>query len=173
MGVGTVKFTNVNAINQIYFQKAIEELKDSPRGSWKLVQAFNKSDDVERLHLHHNSMQKNIPSSQHAAFVPPSTSVADSAGFIIWKDQKLVIFYSNDLDGTPKLPIMDDMSEDAIKCVYGLQSLQWWTGNEIMHQMIFKVPAVVVAYNKYMNCVDQMNQALSTAQMMHKEKGCT
>ena len=59
--IGTVKFTNIGAINCIYLQKAIEQLKDAPRETWKLVQAFDKSDDVECQCLHHNTEQKTKP----------------------------------------------------------------------------------------------------------------
>jgi hypothetical protein len=34
--IGTVKFTNVDAMNQIHLSTAIRNLKDAPRGAWNL-----------------------------------------------------------------------------------------------------------------------------------------
>ena len=45
--VGTVKFTNVDSTNRYYLFKAIEQLKNSPRGSWLLVRAYNKDPNYE------------------------------------------------------------------------------------------------------------------------------
>jgi len=49
--------------------------------------------------------------------------VAENAGYIVYHDSKVVIFYSNDLDGTPSAPILNQDSEEAIKCVRGLAPL--------------------------------------------------
>ena len=40
--IGTVKFTNVDGTNHHHLSKAIEMMKDTARGTWMLVQAFNK-----------------------------------------------------------------------------------------------------------------------------------
>jgi len=62
--IGTVKFTNVDAINRIYLEQTIKTLKDAPHGSWKLVQVFDKSDTVEHQRLAHNANLKKLPESQ-------------------------------------------------------------------------------------------------------------
>ena len=81
----------------------------------------------------------------------------------------MVIFYSNDLSGTPSHPIMDGTSPEAIKCVHGLSQLQRWTGVEVLHRTKFDVPTIIVAYNRYMNCIDRLDQGLATAPTKHKE----
>ena len=38
--IGTMKFTNIDSTNQIHLKEAIEQLKYSERGSWKLLQVY-------------------------------------------------------------------------------------------------------------------------------------
>ena len=46
-------------------------------------------------------------------------SVADNAGYIVFKDRKQVLFYSNDLAGTPPKPILSSANEEAVMCMLG------------------------------------------------------
>jgi len=62
--IGTVRFTKVDATNQHYLKKAIKQLKDSVRGSWKLVRAFDKVENYDALCRAHASSQKKIPQNQ-------------------------------------------------------------------------------------------------------------
>jgi hypothetical protein len=39
--IGTVKFTNVDAMNQIHLTTAIRNLMDTPIGAWNLIQVFD------------------------------------------------------------------------------------------------------------------------------------
>ena len=56
--IGTVRFTNVDATNWHHLKKAIKQLKDSVRGSWKLVRAFDKVENYDALCRAHASSQK-------------------------------------------------------------------------------------------------------------------
>jgi hypothetical protein len=47
--IGTVKLTNVDAINRYYLSKAMESMKDKAQGSWCLVQVFEKHADYDQL----------------------------------------------------------------------------------------------------------------------------
>jgi len=40
---------------------------------------------------------------------------------------------------------------------------------EVLHQTKFDVPTIIVAYNRYMNCIDWLDQGLATAPTKHKE----
>ena len=88
--------------------------------------------------------------------------MADNAGYIVWKDSKVVVFYTTDLAATPTRPLIDGTDAEAIMCVNGLAALGRWTGNESMSRTTFQVPAIIVAYNTFMNSVDRMDQLRST-----------
>ena len=96
--------------------------------------------------------------------------IADKAGYIVWRDSKVVIFYTNDLLNAPTNPILDGDSEEAILCVRGLGAIRRWTGTEILHRSTFQVPAPIVAYNQYMNSVDRMDQRRAVNPTRRREK---
>lgn len=167
---GTVKFSNVDATNRHYLTTAIALMKDSTRGDWKLVRAYNKLPDLEKLKRQHAALQKRLPMAKKTPFVAPHDNIADNAGYIVWKDSKIVIFYTNDLAKTPSEPILDMNDEEAISCVHGLCTVHRWTGNEVLHRKEFHVPAIIGAYNKFMNSVDRMDQRRSTNPTQRKEQ---
>lgn len=167
---GTVKYTNVDAINRIHFNSAIQTMKDAQRGHWILVQAFDKSKHVEKMRQKHNSEMKKLAIAQRVAFVPPHESIANCAGYIVWRDSKVVVFYTNDLHATPSTFILRGNTEEAIRCVHGLEKLQRWTGIESLHRTTLNVPAPIVAYNLFMNSVDRMDQRRSTNPTRRVEK---
>ena len=88
----------------------------------------------------------------------PHDLVAENAGYIVWKDKKIVIFYTNDLASSPSVPILDGSEPEARSAVHGLAILSRWTGKEIFHRTLFSVPSPIVAYNMFMNSVDRMDQ---------------
>ena len=102
--------------------------------------------------------------------MPPHDIVAEKAGYIVWKDKKIVIFYTNDLASSPSVPILDGSEKEAQSAVHGLSILTRWTGNEIFHRTPFSVPSHIVAYNLFMNSVDWMDQKRSALPCKRKEK---
>ena len=168
--IGTVKFTNVDGSNRHQLKKAIQELADLPRGQWKLVRAYNKVENLKTLQQAHAREQSKKPKAQRVPFVYPEDSVAEKAGYIVWKDSKVVVFYTNDLASTPPSAILDGTDEDAIFCVNGLAELERWTGTESMSRTKFMVPSIIVAYNIFMNSVDRMDQLRSTNPTRRREK---
>jgi hypothetical protein len=94
-----------------------------------------------------------------------------NAGYIIFKDRKTVVFYSNDLASTPpEWFCLGKDREDCIACVHGLAPLPRWTDDSVMNRCVFQVPAVVVAYNLFMNAVDRMDQRRPSNPCMRKER---
>ena len=57
-------------------------------------------------------------------------TVARSCGYIVWKDRKVVVFYTNDLSDTPTKDFLhiakETDSEEAIRCVGGLVDVERW-----------------------------------------------
>ena len=95
---------------------------------------------------------------------------ADSAGYIVLKDKKLVVLYTNDMAFTPSKPILSMMKEEAVNCVHGLSIMRCWIGKESMHRMELEVPAPFVAYNVFMNGIDRSEQRRSTNPTRWKEQ---
>ena len=62
--------------------------------------------------------------------MPPTTIVAENAGYIVFKDKKVVVFYTNDLASTPSKPILFGEDEEAVKAVDGVGYIFRWTGDE-------------------------------------------
>ncbi len=88
--------------------------------------------------------------------------VAENSGYIVLKDSEVVTFYMSDLSTTPQ-PILDATSEEAVMAVRGLGGIKRWTGTEVLNRTTLQVPAIVCAYNHFMNSVDRMDQLKSTA----------
>ncbi len=124
--IGTVRFSNVDATNRHYLKTAIEQLKESPRGSWLLVHAYDKVGNYDQLQRQHASLQRRLPKNQRTPFIPPMNKVAEYAGYVIFKDSKVVVFYSNDLALTPTEPILSTQNESAIEAVRDLAVIKRW-----------------------------------------------
>ena len=98
-------------------------------GSWALVKACNKDENVAKLCNQHNKNQKDLLKTQKCTFEPPLINLADKSGFIIFKDKKIVIFHTNDLAFTPSKDLLLGRSDKAEKAVNLLGIICWWTGN--------------------------------------------
>jgi hypothetical protein len=61
-------------------------------------------------------------------------------------------------------------SPEAIQSVNGTCTIRRWTGSEVMHRSMFEVPAIVGAYNSFMNVVYRMDQIRSSCPTRHREK---
>ena len=115
---------------------------------------------------------KGLPKDKRYKFTYPreSSQKSENAGYILWKDSKIVVFYANCLQSTPSARLLVGTSDEAIKCVHGLSCLERWTGDETMNRTKFMVPAIIVAYNCCMNGVDCADQMRSINQCKRKEK---
>ena len=68
----------------------------------------------------------------------PGTKKCTDSGYIVWKDRKIVIFYSKDLLPTPRVPWISGNKKEAIQCVRGLGPIHRCTGTEFMTWSVFK-----------------------------------
>lgn len=74
--------------------------------------------------------------------------LSENAGFIVFKDRAVIVFYCNDLASAPSKQVRKHTDEFAIQCVHGLALLPRWIGDESLYRINASIPAVVVAYNK-------------------------
>ena len=91
--IGTVKFSNVDGTNREHLKDTINEMKDAERGTWKLLQVYDKHVDLDKLRKEHSNEMKKLPKKERTRFIPPPGNVAENAGFVVWKDSKVVVFY--------------------------------------------------------------------------------
>jgi len=103
------------------------------------------------------------------AFVPLRGEKVARAGYVIWLDKKVVVFYTNDLFCDVPGDLVDHTNNDAIKCVNGLVPIERWMGGESMHRTHIMAPAIVAAYNLFMNGVDRMDQIRSVNPRRRRE----
>ena len=96
--------------------------------------------------------------------------ISEKSGYIIWKDRKIVIFYTNDLKFTPTEDIICGKRPDAVDAVHGLAPIKRWTGTESLQRSVFLAPAPIVAYNMFMGSVDIMDQKRASTAVKRKEK---
>jgi hypothetical protein len=168
--IGTVRLNTVDCTNRYHLVKAIEMIETKDRGSWALVQAYDESSELAKLQREYQASNRFKTKADKTPFVPPFDRVAEHAGYVVFKDAKVVTFYTNDLAGTPSAPIIQGCTMEAQTLVHGLETLHRWTGVEVMTRSKFRVPATIVAYNSFMNAVDRMDQIRSTNITQRREK---
>jgi len=191
--IGTVKFNNVEPCNKIAVKAAIELLEDCPRGSWCLVPAYdpvevfttkkdekikrkNKNLVFRRIGIDQTTPTTNITIGSGASSEIVKCVVADRAGYILFKDNKIVAMYSNDLASNVPIGVWvvkpTDRPTDALtSIVRGMSFVKRWTEEKkALRKSRLLVPAVVVAYNKFMNAVDVMDQYRGYCATKRKEQ---
>lgn len=140
----------------------------APRGSWELVAAIDVPTGWEKLQDAQKRAQKKLPEHLQTSYTPPEDCA--QCGYVVFRDKLTVIFYTNDLAGTPSQRVLLGASPEAIWLCHDLAPLRRWTGEQVLHRQTFQVPAAVVAYNLFMNGVDRVDPLRSTNPIRGKEK---
>src|SRR5687767_111820 len=118
--IGTCKLNLIDSTNKVYINKALAAMKDMPRGSWLLIGAYNKVENYNELYKVHYNKQKKVRKANRVPFNIPTENVAANTGYILFKDNKIVIFYTNDLKSSPSKPIMYSHEQEALDAVRGV-----------------------------------------------------
>ncbi|KAK1946029.1 hypothetical protein P3T76_003077 [Phytophthora citrophthora] len=147
--------------NAMELEASKSRMDVAERGSWELVAAVDVPVGWEKLQEKHKRLQKKMPSHQQTPYMAPMT-IAANAGYIVFRDKLTVIFFTNDLAGTLSQRVLAGDSREAIHLCRNLAPLQRWTGDQVPHRKTFQVPAMVAAYNLFMNGVDRVDQLRST-----------
>eukprot|EP00171_Calliarthron_tuberculosum_P002448 IDg2448t1 len=76
----------------------------------------------------------------------------------VWYGKTIRSSYSiQRLEKTPSEDVLRDIDKEAVECVHGLSNVRMdW--EEVFHRSVIQVPAVISAYNIFMNSVDRMDQ---------------
>ena len=106
--------------------------------------------------------------------IDPKTDRATKSkigGYIIYKDNRTCIFYTNHLSKTPPKYVIEVTHKDSIECVHVLGEMHRF--DRTKHKVtktVYNVHNITVAYNKYMNNVDLVDQRRKTSYTQRKEK---
>jgi hypothetical protein len=133
------------------------------------VAAVDLEADWKKKEAAHDKAQKRLPKSRQTPF-QPALELADRAGYIVFKDRKVVIFYSNDLRATPTSRTLSGKTDEAVTCCHGLFPIQRWTDDRVLHRKVFMAPTIIAVYNRFMNGVDRVDQLRSTNPNRRREK---
>ena len=125
--IGTVRDNFIDTANKDNVLKAIAYLKDKPGHSWCVVRAVeeSKTPPLKKQKIQSNTMDRYLTQISLSKMV---TTIASKAGYIIWKDKKIIRFYTNDLTLTPTSDILYGHSVKVVMAGHGLAPLKRWTG---------------------------------------------
>lgn len=143
-----VSFNNIESFNLPSVKIETEEVKNESRGTWRLFKSFNRPPPTAaRRGRQRFGAVKTV-------WAP---NLAKNCGFIVWKDLNVVLFYCNDMEGTPTVPVMEpcDLSRNFVQ---GITSITIWMENKSMNLSFIELPSLVLAYNIFMNGVDWFDQ---------------
>jgi len=108
----------------------VDLISKKDQGSWCLVRAYDEHLELAKLQRQHQARMGGLLNHQKEKFIPPCNNISPDSGYNVFKDAKVIIFYTNDLNGTPSNPILEDSDEEATKHCRGLCKLYRWTGME-------------------------------------------
>ncbi|KAF1782521.1 hypothetical protein GQ600_6180 [Phytophthora cactorum] len=107
-------------------EESVKGVVELERGGWELVAAVDLAPDWKKKEAEHKKAQKRLPKALRREY-EPDTVHAKHAGYIIFKDRKVVVSYSNDLSATPSTRTLSRPSKEAVACCHGLYPIQRWT----------------------------------------------
>ncbi len=176
---GTVRLNFVDEVNKVNVIEGIEMMKKAERGDWVLVPAFNFEQNHEKEKNAFLKEQKKKKTRRK--YEPKMGDQVDNAGFILFMDSKLCIFYSNDLASTPSQQNVcsrhsdEDAIKHAWKCMHGKAPLRRYPPAKDgvkgdIGRIVYQVPAVIVAYNYFMCLVDLLDQRRANLATKRKER---
>ncbi|RLN49201.1 hypothetical protein BBJ28_00014775, partial [Nothophytophthora sp. Chile5] len=167
--LGTVRMDLVDRWNKPELKEAFKRVHARQRGAWELVGAVDPDPEWEKRQQEHRQEQSKLPPQQRTKF-KPQLMASPNAGFIVFLDKQVVVFYTNDLAKTPRARVLTDDSDEAAVCCHGLYPLQRWADTESMTCTTLMVPTIIVAYNNAMNGVDRVNQLRHARPTHEREK---
>ncbi|POM66674.1 Hypothetical protein PHPALM_17429 [Phytophthora palmivora] len=135
--IGTVRLNLVDKWNKPAVEASVQRMVDAERGGWELPE------------------------------YRPRLTIAERAGYIIFKDRKVVIIYSNDLRAIPSSRTLSRYSDEAVAASHGLYPIQRSPNDRVLPRKTFTIPTVIASY---MNAVDRADPLRSTNPTRRREK---
>lgn len=183
--VGTMRLNYVDGGSRVSMQKAIASLKIADRNHWILVHARHRVSSASTSTMGRGRSRGSSGSLRVRSQVSlplknrgcssdnreqSEWTVSPLAGYVIWKDRKVVVFYTNDLATTPTRDVIPGDDSETLADLHGLVPIRRWSGYRMLHRTIFHVPALICAYNTYMIGVGHMDQIRSSVSTRCRER---
>ncbi|KAE9124369.1 hypothetical protein PF010_g6042 [Phytophthora fragariae] len=108
--IGTCRLNYVDCLPRPAVEAAILALKDADRGAWKLVAAVDTVSNMKAAEKAHKQSEKHLRKAKKTPFEPPRQR-SPRTGYIVFRDKKVVLFYTNDLAATPSADVLDGSSQ--------------------------------------------------------------
>jgi hypothetical protein len=87
---------------------------DNGQGAWCVDAVCDGVANVSELKKQHEAKEKMKPRNKRVPFQCPLGPKSPNSCYILWKDSKLVKFYTNGLAHTPGGDILHNTSEEAV-----------------------------------------------------------
>ncbi|KAK1931857.1 hypothetical protein P3T76_012789 [Phytophthora citrophthora] len=121
--LGTVRINLVDKWNKPEVAAAIERVDAGERGGWELIAAVEPEAGWQKNKKPHQTAQRRIAKAKRTPFEPTIVQ-AEKDGYIVYKDRKVVIFYTNDLKATPSALVLTPTAPEAVFCCHGTYLLR-------------------------------------------------
>jgi len=133
--IGTVKHNLVDSTNRVHLAKAMRIVEGQERGTWCLMRCYNPVDDFEKLKKEWVKQEKTKSEKKRKKFIYLTRNIAEECGYLVWKDNHLVVFYTNDLQKTPSKHILDSRVkkeyDEGMLCCNGMGKVDRWQGGKV------------------------------------------
>lgn len=152
---GTVQLNFIDALNKNNARKAFQLLKPLPRRSWLFICVHEETAwQAKWGNRRVFGRRRECKDSQTSH--DPVTDVVENAGFILLKDIKADLSYTNVLKGTASADILHHTPVEGIQCVQRIATLKRLTGKEATCPTDLQATEIIVAFNIFVKCADCM-----------------
>ena len=111
--------------------------------------------ELGKLSQYFSNLEKKNPEKERKKFLPPTSEIAIKAGYILFKDSKVVAFHSNDLVISPSNTITRSEDPEFAVSVRGLGKIEIWTGSKNLVRADLLVANLIITCDKLMSRVDR------------------
>ena len=123
--IGTCKMNIIGNANNENVREAVRIIaKHNIRNDWILIRAYDGPKKLVTFTGPGSKIKNKIQKEKN------KKKVAPKCGYIVGKDMKVVVFYTNNLIDTPTKNFLhstnESDSEEAIRCVDGLAYVERW-----------------------------------------------
>ncbi|POM65749.1 Hypothetical protein PHPALM_18494 [Phytophthora palmivora] len=153
--LGAVRFNLVERWNKAAFTESVARVAARDCGSWELVAAVDPVSDREKKGAKYKKAQHKKEKQLRTTY-QSKLIIAEKAGYIVLKDRKVAMFYTNNLNA---------IYVNGSCCI-----LSWptwnsrWTDECFLQREVFMVPTPIASTIFCMNGVDSADQMRSTNQ---------
>ncbi|GMF51834.1 unnamed protein product [Phytophthora fragariaefolia] len=131
--LGAVCINLVDKRNKVAVVAAVARVGAGEWGTWELVAAVGPEPEWEVKKKAHQNAQRRLAKAKRTQY-EPATVQANRAGYVVYMDRNVDIFYTNDLKATPSALTLPSSSPEAVFCCHSTYPIQRWTEDRMLHR---------------------------------------